>query len=104
MTYKLEGLSKEIWQKKYKYENEKNITDTWRRVAKAISSVEKDSEHWENKFYDMLYDFKCTTCSEVIETNENIPPICSTCSGTMQRIWSAPGIKFNAPGFYSTGG
>jgi len=51
-----------------------------------------------------LYDFKCITCNEVIETNENIPPVCSTCSGTMQRIWTAPGIKFNAPGFYSTGG
>jgi putative FmdB family regulatory protein len=51
-----------------------------------------------------LYDFKCMTCNEVIETSENIPPVCSTCSGTMQRIWSAPAIKFNAPGFYSTGG
>jgi len=51
-----------------------------------------------------LYDFKCNTCSEIVETNENIPPVCSTCSGTMQRIWTAPGIKFNSPGFYSTGG
>ena len=51
-----------------------------------------------------LFDFKCNTCGEIAETNENIPPICGTCSGTMLRIWSAPAIKFNAPGFYSTGG
>lgn len=51
-----------------------------------------------------LFDFKCGTCNEMVETNENIPPICTTCNGNMQRIWSAPAIKFNAPGFYSTGG
>ena len=51
-----------------------------------------------------LFDFKCITCSEMVETNENIPPICTTCGGTMQRVWSAPGIKFNATGFSSKGG
>lgn len=56
--YKLTGLSKEIWEKKYKYENEKNITDTWKRVAKAISSVENDKDRWEKEFYNILYDFK----------------------------------------------
>ena len=48
------------------------------------------------------YDFKCMTCSEMVETNETIPPICGTCSGTMQRVWSAPAIKFTGTGFYST--
>jgi putative FmdB family regulatory protein len=51
-----------------------------------------------------LFDFKCSYCTEVIEINENIPPACGTCGETMQRVWSAPGIKFNGPGFYSTGG
>lgn len=58
MAYKLEGLQKEIWEKKYKYEKDNTIEDTWRRVAKAISSVETDKESWETKFYDLLYDFK----------------------------------------------
>lgn len=50
------------------------------------------------------YDFKCNTCNSVIETNENIPPVCTTCLGTMTRVWSVPAVKFNGPGFYSTGG
>lgn len=51
-----------------------------------------------------LYDFKCNTCNEVIEVNENVQIACNTCGETMQRVWSPVGIKFNAPGFYSTGG
>jgi putative FmdB family regulatory protein len=50
------------------------------------------------------YDFKCETCQSIIETNENIPPVCTTCLSTMIRLWSAPAVKFNGPGFYSTGG
>jgi ribonucleoside-diphosphate reductase alpha chain len=30
----------------------------WCRVAKDIASVEKDKEHWEGEFYNILYDFK----------------------------------------------
>lgn len=51
-----------------------------------------------------LFDFKCVCCTEVIEINENIPPACTTCGETMQRVWSAPAVKFNGTGFYSTGG
>jgi putative FmdB family regulatory protein len=50
------------------------------------------------------YDFKCGTCGELVETIENIAPVCNTCSGTMLRIWSVPAVKFNGSGFYSTGG
>lgn len=55
---KLEGLQKEIWEKKYKYKDDNTIEDTWKRVANAIASVEKDKEHWEEAFYNLLYDFK----------------------------------------------
>lgn len=51
-----------------------------------------------------LFDFKCNCCSDVIEVTENIPPACTTCGEIMQRIWSVPAVKFNGPGFYSTGG
>ena len=51
-----------------------------------------------------LFDFKCNYCTDVIEINENIPPACKTCGEVMQRIWSAPAVKFNGSGFYSTGG
>ena len=50
------------------------------------------------------YDFKCETCTEIIETSENIAPMCSTCHGTMTRVWSTVAVKFNGTGFYSTGG
>ena len=51
-----------------------------------------------------LYDFKCETCNDVVELNDSAPPGCMTCGMTMVRIWSAPAIKFNGTGFYSTGG
>lgn len=56
---KLEGLQKEIWEKKYRYDGEPNIEATWRRVAKAVASVEEsDREHWEEAFYQIQNDFK----------------------------------------------
>ena len=48
------------------------------------------------------YDFKCETCLSIIEVTENIPPMCTTCHGTMVRVWSAPAVKFNGSGFYTT--
>jgi ribonucleoside-diphosphate reductase alpha chain len=57
------SFSEEIWRITYKHHKDKNINDTFRRVAKAISSVEKTEElrkEWEEKFYDMLTDFKIT--------------------------------------------
>jgi putative FmdB family regulatory protein len=50
------------------------------------------------------YDFKCNLCTTIIETTENIPPVCDTCDNTMTRVWSAVAVKFNGSGFYSTGG
>ena len=58
MSYILDGIAKEIWEKKYRYENENTVEDTWKRVAKAIASVETDQEYWEQTFYELLYDFK----------------------------------------------
>lgn len=50
------------------------------------------------------YDYKCAVCSSQIEFEKSIgdehSPIC--CSESMQKVWSSPGIIFNASGFYST--
>ncbi len=54
-------FSEEIWNSTYKDHNDKTIDDTFRRVAKAISSVEETEDlrkEWEDKFYDMLTNFK----------------------------------------------
>jgi putative FmdB family regulatory protein len=48
------------------------------------------------------YDFKCNTCNSILEVQDPAPVPCTTCGNTMERIWTVPGIKFNAPGFYST--
>lgn len=62
MTKFIEDFSEEIWTQTYKDHNDKTIDDNLRRIAKAISSVEEKSiqEVWEEKFYDLLTDFKGT--------------------------------------------
>ncbi len=66
MTEKLPeyDISKDIWGRKYKFSGNENVPedftveDTWKRVAKAVASNEKDSEHWEKEFYGILEGFK----------------------------------------------
>ena len=54
----------------------------------------------------MTYTFRCKICkrAEVIEAKmsevENLKPVC--CHEEMVRVYDAPGIRFNGPGFYST--
>jgi putative FmdB family regulatory protein len=50
------------------------------------------------------YDFKCNTCGTMVEVQDPTPTGCTTCGYTMERVWTAPAIKFNGTGFYSTGG
>ena len=43
-------FSREIWESTYKDHNDKTLDDTFRRVAKAVASVEKTTElkkEWE---------------------------------------------------------
>ena len=52
------------------------------------------------------YDYKCDKCGGQQEIDrsfgDSTEPIC--CQTTMTRVWSAPAVKFNGTGFYSTGG
>ena len=54
----MNDFQKEIWKQNYKLPSENKIEDTWRRIAKAVASVEKDKEYWEEQFYYLLEDFK----------------------------------------------
>ena len=60
MTFEMTPLGRIIWEDRYglKDENgnliEKDILDTFRRVAKAIASKEKDPVKWENEFYEIM--------------------------------------------------
>ena len=58
------------------------------------------------------YDFKCNTCGSTREQfihhkdYEKYIVRCLTldCYKPMQRVYTVPAVKFNGPGFYSTGG
>ena len=55
------------------------------------------------------YEYKCDVDSEVITitrsmTEDEIIPYCYKCNEPMSRLYSAPPVKFNGTGFYSTGG
>lgn len=58
----LQAPSLDIWESKYRLRDrhgdpvDANIDSTWFRVAKALSSVEKDPEHWEKRFLWALHN------------------------------------------------
>lgn len=63
MTKFEDSFSEEVWRTTYKHHSDVTVDDTFRRVAKAIASVEKTPElrlEWEQKFLEMLEDFKVT--------------------------------------------
>lgn len=63
MTQFSNAFSEEVWFTTYKHHTDNNVDDTMRRVAKASASVEKTEalrKEWEEKFYDMLSDFRVT--------------------------------------------
>ncbi len=57
-------ISRHVWDTKYRYrENsvirDQDVTDTWRRIARALASVEeRDRDGWARRFYDALEGFK----------------------------------------------
>jgi ribonucleoside-diphosphate reductase alpha chain len=58
------AISQHVWETKYRWRDEQKvydhcIQDTWRRVAKALASVEQNRQaHWEELFYQVLSGFK----------------------------------------------
>jgi predicted nucleic acid-binding Zn ribbon protein len=55
------------------------------------------------------YEYKCDADSEIVTiirgmTEDEIIPYCDVCNEPMSRLYSAPPVKFNGSGFYSTGG
>ena len=52
-----------------------------------------------------VYEFKCQLCDRVIEVKRafgDTEPEWCQCGGTMNKIFSVPGISFKGSGFYST--
>ncbi|PIV74609.1 MAG: ribonucleoside-diphosphate reductase, adenosylcobalamin-dependent [Rhodobacteraceae bacterium CG17_big_fil_post_rev_8_21_14_2_50_65_11] len=57
-------IAEAIWDMKYRLKQadgtpiDQTVEDSWRRIARALASVEKDRETWEDRFYAALEDFK----------------------------------------------
>ena len=64
MSYFSAAISQQIWDMKYRLKSadgtpqDKTVEDTWRRIARALASVEQDPAHWEEAFFNALSDFK----------------------------------------------
>ena len=55
------------------------------------------------------YEYECPGDGEIviIERPMSEPEsdyVCGTCGAKLRRVWTAPPVKFNGTGFYSTGG
>ena len=58
------------------------------------------------------YEYRCPSCEDsrievtrkMGEAEPSAGYMCPTCTARMLRVWTAAPVKFNAPGFYSTGG
>lgn len=54
------------------------------------------------------YEYKCVKCDAKQEHNRSVDnrddAVTCECGEAMKRSYNAVPIKFNAPGFYSTGG
>ena len=62
---KIDGISKKVFLDRYALKDkngnpiEKNPEEMWKRIAKAVASMEKGSaKKWEKEFYSALKDFK----------------------------------------------
>lgn len=56
-------MAMQMWDMKYRLKEQDGtpidltVYDTWRRVAKALASVENEPDYWEPIFYDVLQSF-----------------------------------------------
>ena len=64
MTRFAAPIAEQIWDMKYRFKDadgkplDATVEDSWRRIARALATVEKDAQKWEDKFYSALEDFK----------------------------------------------
>jgi ribonucleoside-diphosphate reductase alpha chain len=65
-------IAQQIWDMKYRFKEadgtpiDTSVEDTWRRIARSLSSVEGDPAKWEDKFYAALEDFKYLPAGRII--------------------------------------
>ncbi|MEO0913931.1 MAG: ribonucleotide reductase N-terminal alpha domain-containing protein, partial [Pseudomonadota bacterium] len=65
-------ISASIWDMKYRFKTpegeaiDETVEDSWRRVAKALASVEEDPAAWEDVFYAALEDFRFLPAGRIL--------------------------------------
>jgi len=71
----LTPTSERIWDQKYRFKEadgtpvDKNVEDSWARVARALSAEEKSEKlrtHWEQRFYDAMTDFRFLPAGRIL--------------------------------------
>ena len=62
-------LSKEVYRQTYRFGEDKNIEDSWKRVAEHLASTEEDSEKWQREFYEALDNFKFCTAGRILSNS-----------------------------------
>ncbi|WP_373504159.1 adenosylcobalamin-dependent ribonucleoside-diphosphate reductase [Aestuariivirga sp.] len=70
----LDPVSQEIWEMKYRFKPEDgsqpdlSIEDSWRRVARAVASVEAgaDQGRWTDAFYGILKDYRFLPAGRIL--------------------------------------
>lgn len=66
------SVSELIWDSRYRYREgevalDHCLTDSWRRVARAVASVEgADQADWEARFYQLLSDFRFLPAGRIL--------------------------------------
>ncbi|WP_209504821.1 MULTISPECIES: adenosylcobalamin-dependent ribonucleoside-diphosphate reductase [unclassified Ruegeria] len=57
-------IAEQIWDMKYRFKQadgtpiDQTVEDSWRRIARDLARVEDNPDHWEERFYEALEDFK----------------------------------------------
>ncbi|MEO1550103.1 MAG: adenosylcobalamin-dependent ribonucleoside-diphosphate reductase, partial [Pseudomonadota bacterium] len=65
-------ISQTIWDMKYRFKSpdgtpqDVRVEDSWRRVARALASVEAEPDAWEDRFYSALEDFKFLPAGRIL--------------------------------------
>jgi ribonucleoside-diphosphate reductase alpha chain len=66
------AISQQIWDMKYRLKTadgrpvDRNIEDSWRRVAKALAQPEREPELWAERFYQALEEFKFLPAGRIL--------------------------------------
>ncbi|MEL7275080.1 MAG: adenosylcobalamin-dependent ribonucleoside-diphosphate reductase [Pseudomonadota bacterium] len=72
MTEFAAPIAAQIWDMKYRFKDAEGapidgtVSDSWRRVARALAAVEAEPEQWEGRFYDALKDFKYLPAGRIL--------------------------------------